>query len=198
MSLHTLLGRSVSITLAVTLALAWAPATDARITRIVIDEIAPLPPSTGQTIAYEKITGRAFGELDPHDRHNSIITDILSGTDHDGKVRYVASFFLVKPVDMSQASGFMWHDVPNRGGRITIAVAERNLGDIGLSSGWQGDNAGATAVFANATSLNKEPTITSAANNHEWVKVPVARNRDGSSITGNILGRIVNRSGASS
>ena len=32
------------------------------------------------------------------------------------KVRYVTSFFLVKPVDMTQAGGFMWHEVPNRAG----------------------------------------------------------------------------------
>ena len=196
MSLHSLLGRSASITLAVTLALlAWVPPAQARITRIVIDNTAPVT-ATGQTIAYESIAGRAFGELDPHDRHNSIITDILSGTDPDGKVRYVTSFFVVKPVDMSQASGFMWHDVPNRGGRITIAVAERNLGDIGLSSGWQGDNAGATTVPAYASVISL-PAGTVLATN-EWVKVPVAKNRDGSSITGNILGRIVNRSGPDS
>ena len=194
MSLHSLLVRSASVIVAVGLALlAWAPPAQARITRIIINRTATLT-ATGQTIPYETITGRAFGELDPHDRHNSIITDILSGTDHDGKVRYITTFFLVKPVDMSQASGFMWHDVPNRGGRITIVLAERNLGDVGLSSGWQGDNAGATAVAATATLLDPQPAIA----NNEWVKVPVARNRDGSSVTGNILGRIVNRSGPNS
>ena len=49
------------------------------------------------------------------------------------------------PSDPSKLSGLMWHDMPNRGGRVTIVPAERNLGDVGLSSGWQGDNAGQTA-----------------------------------------------------
>ena len=40
---------------------------------------------------------------------------------------------------MAKASGLMWHDVPNRGGRPIVA-AERGFGDIGLSSAWQGDN----------------------------------------------------------
>ncbi len=44
----------------------------------------------------------------------------------------------------------MWHDVPNRGGRITIVAAERNIGDIGLTSGWQGDNSGAHRARASA------------------------------------------------
>ena len=169
----------------------------ARITRIVIDNRATL---TGQNIPYETLAGRAFGELDPSDVHNTIITDINLGKDPDGKVRYVTSFFLVKPVDMTQASGFLWHDVPNRGGRITIVAAERNFGDVGLSSGWQGDNAGAAVGGATTVppyASNTSP-VTTGLQNNEWVKVPVAKNPDGSSVTGTILGRIVNRSGAAS
>jgi hypothetical protein len=168
-----------------------AQGADARITRIIIDRTAAL---TGQTLAYQTLAGRAFGEIDPTDPHNSIITDINFGKDPDGKVRYVTSFLLVKPVDMTQASGFLWHDVPNRGGRITIVTQERALGDVGLSSGWQADNAGATAVPANATALTPQPTLA----NNEWVMAPVATNPDGSSITGFIQGRIVNRSGPNS
>ena len=169
----------------------------ARITRIVIDRTATL---SGQTIPYQTLAGRAFGELDPRDPHNSIITDINLGKDSDGKVRYVTSFFLVKPVDMSQASGFMWHDVPNRGGRITIVAAERNLGDVGLSSGWQSDNAGAggpgsaTTVPPEASSLVPVPTLAG----NEWVLVAVAKNPDGSTVTGFVQGRIINRSGLNS
>jgi Alpha/beta hydrolase domain len=168
-----------------------ATAAEARITRIIIDKTAPL---TGQTLAYQTVSGRAFGELDPRDAHNRIITDIDFGKDPDGMVRYVTSFQLVMPVDMTQASGFMWHDVPNRGGRLTIVTQERALGDVGLSSGWQADNAGATAVPAQATSLTPVPTLAT----NEWVMAPVAVNRDGSSITGFIQGRIVNRSGPAS
>jgi len=217
MRVTRLLRRSAWIPATVAAAvLACAPPAQARITRIIIDSRAQTAAvnSAGQTIPYEELIGRAFGELDPDDPHNSIITDIEVGgdrssdrdNDRDGhrhddrgghrrndravKVTYVASFTLTKPVDMAQASGFMWHDVPNRGGRIIIVVAERNLGDVGLSSGWQGDNAGGTAVPANATSLSPLPDA-----GHEWVKVPVATNLDGSTITGHILGRIVNRSG---
>ena len=34
----------------------------------------------------------------------------------------MATFFLVKPIDMSKSSHLMWHDVPNRGGRITLGI----------------------------------------------------------------------------
>jgi len=153
--------------------LAWTPATQARVTRIVIDSTTPV---TGQALAYELVRGRAFGELDPNDSHNAIITDIAAAKDPDGKVRYEATFAITKPVDMSQSSGFMWHDVPNRGGNIQINATERGFGDVGLASAWQGDNAGATAV-----------PFPHVAGTTYWVAVPFAKNADGSLVTGNVL-----------
>src|SRR5262249_53060743 len=105
-------------------------------------------------------------------------------------VQYVATFSIVKPANNANISGFMWHDVPNRGGRIGINVAGRGLGDVGFSSGWQGDNAGATSVPSYAS--NTSPVTTGLVNN-EWVKTPVA-----AGTTGFTIGRIVNRSGAAS
>ena len=167
----------------VAVGMAAASTAQARVTRIVIDSTSAV---TGQAVPYETLRGRAFGELDPNDAKNAVITDILLGKDADGKVRYETSFTLTKPVDMSQASGFMWHDVPNRGGSIIIAAVERNLGDVGLTSGWQADNAGATAV----------PTDHTTGTNH-WVAAPMARD-NGQLVTGTVLARIVNRSGSDS
>ncbi len=171
--------------------LAVAPAPQARVTKIVIDKkVSPAFPlkeggfqSFGAAGPYETIAGRAYGELDPRDPRNAVIQDIqLAPKNANGKVEYVASFFLVKPIDMSKASGLMWHDVPNRGRRVVIPSAERNAGDVGLSSGWQGDNAGNTAPGPD----------------NDWVTVPIAKNPDGSPITGQVFARIVNRSGANS
>ncbi len=167
------------------------PAAQARVTKIVIDKkVSPAFPlkdggfqSFGAAGQYETIAGRAYGELDPADPRNAVIQDIqLAPKNAGGKVEYVAAFFLVKPIDMSKASGLLWHDVPNRGRRVVIPGTERNAGDVGLSSGWQGDNAGNTAPGAD----------------NDWVTVPVAKNPDGSPVTGQVLGRIVNRSGANS
>src|SRR5262245_51203810 len=176
---------SAAAGVAAAVALAWAPPSDARVTRIVIDRTQAL---TGQTVPYETITGRAFGELDPHDFQNSEITDLKKAPRNaNRKVEYIATFHIVKPVNMNDASGLMWHDVPNRGGRITISTDLRNSRDVGLSRAWQGDTAGAnaTAVPANAASL----TAVTPSNN-EWVKVPVV-----TGVTGDIIGRIINRTG---
>ena len=70
----------------------------ARVTRIVIDETLPLPADASGGIAFERIAGRAFGELDPRAPGNAIIQDIELGKDADGKVRYVSTFVLTKPV----------------------------------------------------------------------------------------------------
>jgi hypothetical protein len=177
--------RPVLVGVAVGVALlGWVPSSHARVTRIILDPPTAL---TGQDIPYERLAGRAWGELDPSDPKNALITDIgLAPKKANGNVEYIASFFIVKPVDMSQASGVMWHDVPNRGGRITITGDLRNLHDVGLSSGWQGDNAGATAVPANAADIPGTPPF----GTNEWVKVPVV-----TGVTGRIFGRIINRSG---
>src|SRR6267378_1686100 len=169
--------------------LAWAPTSEARVTKIVIDDQQPLAAVTGQTIAYRQISGRAFGELNPHDPLNRIIQDIELGKDADGKVRYVASWVLSLPVDASRISGVMFHDVPNRGGPIQVAVQERNFGDVNLASAWQGDNSGVNA--ANGTTVR----ATELVGGRHWLKVPVAKNPDGSAVTGLVFGRIVNQSG---
>ena len=162
----------------------------ARVTRIVIDETLPLPTPAGApsaTIAYEQVAGRAFGELDPQLPGNALIQDIQLARGSDGKVRYVASFLIYKPVDLAQASGMMWHDVPNRGIVFPFAPQERAFGDIMLASAWQGDNAGNTAVQPKARVAGKQ-----------FLQVPVARGPGGAPVTGKVFGRIVNRSGPSS
>ena len=177
--------------LVVALAMATLPL-QARVVRIVVDDVQPLASAPGQSIAYEQISGRAFGELDAGDPLNAIIQDIELGKDTDAKVRYTASFVLTKPVSLQQASGLMWHDVPNRGTPITIGVAERNFGDIGLASAWQGDNA---AIDANNGTAVR-PTM--LVGGRHFLQVPIAKNLDGSAVTGKVFGRIVNRTGPDS
>jgi Alpha/beta hydrolase domain len=173
--------------LAVLMACLAHSAAQARVTRIVIDEVKPMPAEQSGGLATEQVAGRAFGELDPAAPANRLINDVMLARDPDGKVRYVATFVLTKPVNMAQASGLMWHEVPNRGLRRPNVVAERANGDIDLTSAWQGDNAGATAV-RNTAEVDKP----------HWLQLPMVRHADGSAVTGEVLGRIVNRSGAGS
>ena len=176
----------LSVTALAAAAILSAATADARVARIVIDaKVSPAfdGATFGAAGQYETITGKAFGELDPNDPHNAIIQDIkLAPRNARGMVEYTASFQLAKPIDAAKASHVLWHDVPNRGTRVVIAPVQRMTGDMFLTSGWQGDNAGGTVPGPN----------------NDYVIVPVAKNADGSPLTGPVYGRVVNASGKSS
>ena len=175
--------------MAAAVAFAWAPPSDARVTRIVIDTTTTLTASPYNGL-YQELTGRAFGELNPRDRHNEEITDLdIAPKNARGNPEYIASFRIRKPT--GSTSGLMWHDVPNRGGNVALTPDLIEAGDLHLLSGWQGDNAGATAVPANVGCLPSyvAPCAAPVFANH-YVKTPVA-----TGVTGQIVGRIINRSG---
>jgi hypothetical protein len=157
--------------LALVVVLLLLPAlTEARIIRIVMDTVES-PTAGGQSFGdagqYEKISGKAYGELNPADPLNAIIQDIkLAPKNANGKVEYIATFSLVKPIDMSKSSGVLWYSVVNRGNGVATPTP---AGHVVLVSGWQGD------------------VIPTAIN--QTIQVPVARNPDGSSITGPVIFR---------
>ena len=182
---------------------ALSPASEARVTRIIIDTDTALTGGAAQTpdATYHELTGRAFGELDPNDPHNTLITDIANplAWSNDGKAHYVAGFRLRLPNDMTTASGVMWHDVPNRGGNVTFPPDSLAAKDVQLLSGWQGDNAGGTAVPANVDCIPNYP-LTSPLTYAAGCAAPVFANHyvEVPKLTGvneQVLARIVNRSG---
>ena len=144
---------------ATALALSLLLGTAAAHANIVKVEIAKVEPA-GPT--HERITGNAYGELDPADPKNAVIADIdLAPRNARGKVEYVTTFTLVRPTKMMQSSGVLVYTVVNRGGGNAVPHPD---GHVTFVSGWQGDVV---------------PTSTNYT-----IQVPVAKNRDGSSITG--------------
>src|SRR5215210_1840947 len=76
---------------------------DARITRIQITTRESPTfggyswPGVGQ---YEKIAGKAFGEVDPADPRNAVIVDIqFAPRNASGRVEYAFDFYILKPID---------------------------------------------------------------------------------------------------
>jgi Tannase and feruloyl esterase/Alpha/beta hydrolase domain len=129
-------------------------------------EIVSREPMNG---GFELIKGKIYGELDPKDPHNAIIQDIaLAPRNARGNVEYVATFALAKPIDMTKAARVLLYQVVNRGNGQAVASAE---GYISLVSGWQGD------VI---------PTV-----NNQTIVVPIAKQLDGSPITGPVVARFV-------
>jgi len=91
------------------------------ITKIIIDSVqSPVfgGVSFGDAGRYEKLVGRAFGELDP--ALNGVITDIgLAPRNSRGKVEYATDFYILKPVDAMRGNQVLLFDVTNRGNKIT-------------------------------------------------------------------------------
>ena len=93
------------------LVLVFGAAANARVMRVVIDH-RESPAYQGQPFGeagkYERLSGHAYGELDPKDPLNAIITDLqFAPRNSRGMVEYSATFLLVRPVDLSKASGVL-------------------------------------------------------------------------------------------
>lgn len=132
------------------------------------------PGTYGNVGAYEKLTGSISGEVDPKDPKNAIIQDLqLAPVNVRGMVEYQAEFVMLKPKDMSRASGVLRYDAPNRGNILTMLNPAATPSDavflergyVVLYSAWQGDVPKSAPARLTAT-------------------VPVAKNKDGSAITG--------------
>jgi hypothetical protein len=165
--------------------LGTAGSLDARIIRIEIASQTPLFAGQvfGSVGSYEQISGIAYGELDPSDRRNSVITDIrFAPKNSRGMVEYRATFTLQKPVDMSKSDGVLFYEIVNRGvhgqlfnegGRPGDGFLYRR-GQMILWSGWQ----------ANLP-------ISKVRGEQEGIDVPVARMPDGSPVISTVWKRFV-------
>jgi Alpha/beta hydrolase domain len=130
----------------------------------------------------------AYGELDPNDPKNAVIKDIkLAPRNANGKVEYSHTFYILKPIDLSKGAHQMMYEPPNRGGK-THATLNRGAG---------GNNPGSVtdaAVLSNTFLWPRGYTTvwsgwdfsagTNPANFNSIINLPIAKNPDGSSITG--------------
>ncbi|MFL5396467.1 MAG: alpha/beta hydrolase domain-containing protein [Myxococcales bacterium] len=164
-------------------------AAEARVTRIVITSVER-PTFGGTTFgvngsvgAYEKIRGVAFGEVDPADPRNGVIMDIgLAPRTVFGTVGYSMDFFLLKPIDLAKGNHKLFMEVNNRGTKL--------FGPFNLSSG--GNNPTTAADAGGAFLMNQGYSLAwngwdisaPPGGDRLTITVPVARNRDGTTITG--------------
>ena len=202
--------RNASIVSAAVVALTLPSATiEARVMRIV-EMSAPTIAFGGYSWAgvgqYEKITGVAYGEIDPADRRNNVIVDVglaqpqagpnLPGRTPDGKVAYLLNFYILKPVNLNAVDaslngrGKVMYEPPNRGNKTWTA--------LGRVTGGGNDPASITdaAVLENAFLMPRGytlvwsgweplvPVANLATSLTASAALPIAVNPDGSSITG--------------
>lgn len=184
-------------------ALALRPAVAAaRVVRIEIlsREAAYGGQRFGDVGAYERIVGRVYGEIDPTDRRNLVINDLaLAPRNARGMVEYVATFTLLKPVDMARGNGVLLHDMPNRGNNLLLGYLHRPCFDAPAGSGCDPRGPGDALLFRQGYTIlwngwqgDLPPRVGgdgAGAQQFETIRVPVARNSDGSPVTGPVLAR---------
>src|ERR1044071_7093533 len=90
------------------------------ITRLVIQRREPFAnghefPITGP---YEKLVGKAYGEVDPKNRLNRIIVNLIKAPrNRRGRVEYSSDICILKPLDMARGNRKIFFDAPNRGSK---------------------------------------------------------------------------------
>ena len=72
--------------------------------------------SFGSVGQYEKLRGSAYGEIDPTDPRNAVITDLeYAPVNALGMVEYSTDIFILKPVDLERGNRRLIFDFNNRG-----------------------------------------------------------------------------------
>lgn len=158
----------------------------ARIVRIEISSVQS-PTFEGKVFgkvgAYEKLRGKAYGELDPTAPQNALITDIaLAPRNAKGMVEYAMDIYILKPINLTAGNHKLFLEVNNRGGKL--------FGGFNNSSGGNDPTTAAQAGEGFLMSMGYtmvwngwDPSAT-AANNGLTINVPIVKNADGSPITG--------------
>ena len=168
-----------------------APHVDPRINKLTIPSTQSPTfggfswPGVGQ---YERISGKAFGELDPNDPKNAVIVDLaLAPRNANGKVEYSFDFYLLKPIDLSKGNHKMLYEPPNRGGK-TISALNRGVGGNDPGSVTNATTLAQAFLMPQGYSISFSgwdlAAGTSTANFNTTITLPIAKNPDGSSITG--------------
>ena len=159
----------------------------AEVVRLEIKSRTPVmgEKSYGSVGGYEIIRGQIFFEFDPGNIRNQKITDIqLAPVNERGKVEANGNIIILKPIDHTKSSGITLVEVSNRGGKFSPRYFNRagngELNPVDAQSFGDGllMELGVTVVWVGWQFDIPEE------NDKLRLNLPVARNKDGSSITG--------------
>ena len=171
----------------------------ARITRI---EIATVQSPTfegasfGTVGQYEKLAGRFFGEVDPNDPLNALITDIkLAPRNARGMVEYSGNILIIRPVDPTKGNHRLLFEINNRGNILSFGLlndAAKNSNDPSTAADAGNGfmmRQGYTLVWSAWDAVSG--TRPDVGGGPFVLDAPIARNPDGSDIIGPSLEEFV-------
>lgn len=174
-------------------ALVTLPAVEAQ-ARLVRLEISKTEPafggrSFGEIGTFERVIGKAHGEVDPQSPANATIQDIaLAPRNAKGMVEYTTDVEIVRPSDRTKSNGVVFFNIINRGNKGGLALfnADVPLGPTNIPNINNLTEAGDGFMQQQGYTMvwfGWQPDVV-GGNNRMTMKVPVARNADGSAITG--------------
>ena len=166
---------------------AAAPPAQARVTQIVITK-TELPAYDGKSFGtvgqYERISGRIIGEVDPKDPVNRVIMDIdLAVKNPNGTAPYATDFQILRPIDRAKANKRLLYEITNRGRTNVLGTLNDSRTENDTESA--GDPGNGFLMRQGYTILDTGWDFSAPRNGKSFTAtVPVAKNPDGSSITG--------------
>src|SRR5262245_8967732 len=181
-----------------------APPAQARITRVEITRVEPAFAGRrfGEVGTYERVVGRAYGEVDAAQPANAVIQDIgLAPKNVRGRVEYVTDIDILRPADPAKGNGVLFFNVVNRGNKGGLASFNADV-PVGLPQSVADNNA--VKVVGDGFMMKQGYTIVwfgwqgdvLPGNDRMTLSVPAAKNPDGSSITGIVRGELIVRAPA--
>jgi hypothetical protein len=77
----------------------------------------------GEIGGYERVIGKAYGEIDPQSPSNTMIQDIaLAPKNARGMVEYSTDIDILRPADRSKSNGVLFFNIINRGNKGGLAL----------------------------------------------------------------------------
>lgn len=137
----------------------------------------------GNVGAYEKLKGKAYGEVDPQLPQNALITDLqFAPRSSHGMVEYSMDIYILKPVEMQRGNHKIFAEIPNRGSKLFGGFNKSSGGNDPTTAEQAGEGflmqMGYTIVWSGWD------IAAGTGNNNLTITVPVARNKNGTAITG--------------
>lgn len=97
----------------------------------------------GEFGPYEKVVGRAHGQVDPHHRLNVDIINLDKAPRNTSNlVEYAVDFCILKPVDMSKSNRRILYDAPNRGDKLALVDLNESVKGLGSNELGSAEDAG--------------------------------------------------------
>src|ERR1700704_6288707 len=141
--------------------------------------------SFGEVGRYEKLVGRAFGEIDPRDPLNAVIVDLdKAPRNARGMIAYATDIYILRPIDRSKGNHRLFFEINNRGSNFSFSLL--NDAVTGGNDPTTVSDAGNGFLMRQGYSIvlsGWDATAPPGAG-RLTITVPVATNADGSQIVG--------------